>query len=47
MRPVNDIVLPPAQFAVGNAANINYDSLKAMEALKRLKELEGLRSPNS
>lgn len=25
-----------------NAANINYDSLKAMQAMKRLKELETL-----
>ena len=42
--------LPEYPFQQGsslNAAGINYDSLKAMEAMKRLKELESLPAPNN
>jgi arylsulfatase A-like enzyme len=42
------MTLPQYPFQQGsslNAAGINYDSLKAMEAMKRLKELESLSSP--
>jgi hypothetical protein len=37
---------PFQQGSSPNAAGINYDSLKAAEAMKRLKELESLRPPN-
>ena len=39
------MTLPQYPFQQGsslNAAGINYDSLKAMDAMKRLKELESL-----
>jgi glutaredoxin-related protein len=42
--------LPEYPFQQGsslNAAGINYDSLKAMQAMKRLKELENLKDRNS
>jgi arylsulfatase len=44
------MTLPQYPFQHGsslNAAGINYDSLKAMEAMKRLKELESLSSPQN
>jgi arylsulfatase len=44
------VTLPQYPFQQGsslNAAGINYDSLKAMEAMKRLKELESLSSPQN
>ena len=42
--------LPEYPFQQGsslNAANINYVSLKALEAMKRLKQLESLRPPSN
>ena len=42
--------LPEYPFQQGsslNAAGINYDSLKAMQAMKRLKELETLAPPHN
>jgi arylsulfatase len=42
--------LPQYPFQQGsslNAANINYNSIQAVEAMKRLKELESLASPNN
>jgi arylsulfatase len=42
--------LPEYPFQQGsslNAAGINYNSLQAMEALKRLKELESLPAPHN
>jgi hypothetical protein len=30
-----------------NAANINYNSLQALQAMKRLKQLETLRPPGN
>jgi hypothetical protein len=42
--------LPEYPFQQGsslNAAGINYNSLKAMEAMKRLKEMESLPAPNN
>jgi arylsulfatase len=44
------VTLPEYPFQQGsslNAAGINYNSLKAMEALKRLKELESLSPPRN
>jgi hypothetical protein len=44
------MTLPQYPFQQGsslNAAGINYDSLKAMDAMKRLKELESLASPQN
>ncbi len=44
------MTLPQYPFQEGsslNAANINYDSLKAMNAMKRLSELETLASPHN
>ena len=44
------MTLPEYPFQQGsslNAAGINYDSLKAMQAMKRLKELENLASPQN
>lgn len=42
--------LPEYPFQQGsslNAANINYDSLRAMKAMKRLQRLEGIPAPNN
>ena len=42
--------LPDYPFQQGsslNAAGINYNSIQAMQAMKRLKELETLTSPNN
>jgi hypothetical protein len=42
--------LPEYPFQQGsslNAAGINYNSLRAMEAMKRLKEMESLPAPNN
>jgi arylsulfatase len=42
--------LPEYPFQQGsslNAANINYDSLKALQAMKRLQQLENLRPPSN
>ena len=42
--------LPEYPFQQGsslNAAGINYDSLKAMQAMKRLKELESISAPHN
>ena len=42
--------LPKFPFQQGsslNAAGINYDSLKAMDAMRRLRELETLPAPNN
>ncbi len=42
--------LPEYPFQQGsslNAAGINYNSLQAMQAMKRLKELETLPAPNN
>jgi len=44
------VTLPEYPFEQGsslNAAGINYNSLQAMEALKRLKELESVTPPNN
>jgi len=44
------VTLPQYPFQQGsslNAAGINYNSLQAMEAMKRLKELESLPAPNN
>jgi len=44
------ITLPQFPFQEGsslNAANINYSTLKAAAALKRLQEIESLASPTS
>lgn len=48
--PRRETSLPEFPFQQGsslNAAGINYNSLKAMEALKRLKELESLSPPSN
>jgi hypothetical protein len=39
--------IPVQQGSSLNAANINHDSLKALEAMKRLKQLESLRPPGN
>jgi hypothetical protein len=44
------MTLPDYPFQQGSslsAAGINYNSLQAMQALKRLKELESLPTPNN
>jgi arylsulfatase len=44
------LTLPEFPFQQGsslNAAGINYNSLRAVEALKRLKELEGVSPPRN
>ena len=52
-RDDTDLFGLPAPVSLGepmsslNAANINYDSLKALEAMKRLKQLESLRPPSN
>jgi hypothetical protein len=44
------VTLPEFPFQQGsslNAAGINYNSIQAMQAMKRLKELETLASPHN
>ncbi len=44
------VTIPDYPFQEGsslNAAGINYQTLKAMDALKRLKELETIARPNN